>query len=115
MTDSIPPAAAWSSSCERIAARPDRRAIVIESPRSLNPPVKSRVLNVPMKYTGLNDALDLWSLPWHELQRRLAQTCGAAGAWTAAAPNGVAPTLASAANWLARARLASMQAHQSGR
>jgi hypothetical protein len=55
----------------------------------------------------LNDTFELWSLPWHALQRSLAEGVGAEGS-RAMRPRervpGVNPAAGVAANWLSRAR-----------
>jgi len=55
----------------------------------------------------MNDMFDLWSLPWHALQRNLAASVTAPEGLTqnaVAAAVKAAPVAAMGATWLARAR-----------
>lgn len=61
----------------------------------------------------MNDIFELWSLPWHALQRRLAASCGAETAAVASGNSqspvaGIAATPAS--SWLVRALSVTAQA-----
>jgi hypothetical protein len=54
----------------------------------------------------MNDMFEIWSLPWHALQRRLAKGVGAADAATVTANPlgaGARAAMAPASSWLARA------------
>jgi len=70
--------------------------------------VKSMRSNGVNEEAILNDTFELWSLPWHDLQRSLAQRVGGEPvrpsrlrAQRAASPRAVAGL---AGNWLSRAR-----------
>ena len=78
----------------------------------------------------MNDMFELWSLPWHALQRHLAASCGIDGVALAAAANaqrGPGATVATtgsragdgaglrSGSWLARARIDLHSAARRGR
>ena len=66
----------------------------------------------------MNDIFEFWSLPWHELQRTLANGLVAEtvrGAAPAARPPKSAAALSASGSWLARARSGLPQAHQASR
>ena len=68
----------------------------------------------------MNEMLESWSLPWHTLQRSLAQARGGVGAEGPAVVNfkslaNARTSAAAAGSWLARARDAAPRALQSAR
>jgi hypothetical protein len=65
----------------------------------------------------MNDIFELWSLPWHALQRSLAETFGAEANVNSAAggkPSNAHSVPAAASSWLVRARSGAMQAASAG-
>lgn len=69
-----------------------------------------------MNDTAMNDIFDLWSLPWHALQRSLASSFGAeAAAITRGNPQSTAARVAAtpSSSWLVRALNVTAQAAQS--
>jgi hypothetical protein len=65
----------------------------------------------------MNDISELWSLPWHALQRSLAETFGAEPTVAVAKPRPLNPQniSLSTGNWLVRARVGAPHANQAGR
>ena len=73
----------------------------MQVPRGLHSGVNSPRSDALLDVTAMNDLLDMWSLPWHALQRRLAVSIGAAaGVQT---PRPVAAGGADTGSWLMRA------------
>ena len=66
----------------------------------------------------MNDILEFWSQPWHELQRTLANGLVAEtvrGTAPAARSSKSSSALSASGSWLARARSGLPQAHQASR
>jgi hypothetical protein len=82
----------------------------MQLPRSLHSGVNSPGSNAFMDLTTMNDFLEMWSLPWHALQRRLAMSVGVDAA---AQPRRAADGGADAGNWLMRALSAAPPQHNS--
>ncbi len=81
---------------------------MIESPCRFHRPVNSAMPNVrsiTSRTVNVNDIFELWSLPWHALQRSLADS------FRADAPSGTGLKAAAPAgsSWLMRARLSAVQ------
>ena len=79
---------------------------VIESPRELHTTVKSELSNASHRLEpSMNDAVELWSTPWHALQRRLANGWGVDESIRSHGST-LAPRTAphAASSWLVRAR-----------
>jgi hypothetical protein len=85
--------------------------MVREMPYELHPPVNLMRSNDLAGTDLMNDILEMWSLPWHALQRRLAKglAIDTAAAGTTRASGATAP-IAPAGNWLMRARSAAIEA-----
>jgi hypothetical protein len=60
---------------------------------------------------AVNDILELWSLPWHALQRSLAKGFGSDSALVGREPAGVKVKVSEATSWLVRARAALPDSH----
>jgi hypothetical protein len=83
----------------------------MQLPRRLHSGVNSPWSNAFIELTGMSDFLEMWSLPWHTLQRRLAMGVGAdVGVQP---PRPAAAGSADAGNWLMRALNAAPLQHNS--
>jgi hypothetical protein len=73
----------------------------MQLPRRVHSDVNSPCSNAFMDPTAMNNFLEMWSLPWHALQRRLAMSVGADGG--VQPPRPAAAEGADTGSWLMRA------------
>jgi hypothetical protein len=73
----------------------------MQLPRGLHSGVNSPWPNAFIDLTAMNNFLEMWSLPWHALQRRLAMSVGADVAVQPPRPKAAGG--ADAGSWLMRA------------